>query len=125
MKLHELSNDQISDATRLLKRFVELDLRGAPPLSLAHSVPVNDIYKIGGKIVRLPITVISYQTGQKYIVPLNDGTFLIPAPISNNWKIYKVTSEALSQIISELEGHTFNDFFELVSDRGLFQRLYK
>ena len=123
MKLSAITEDRVRN---LLQRFVDLGLVGAPAFEVAKNIQANDVDQIGGEVITIPVSVVSYDTGQKYLVPRGDG-FLVPVPKGDNWAIYHVSSPLLERIISQLSispGASLDDFYGLVDDSGKLYRMY-
>ena len=123
MKLSIIVEDKVRD---LLQQFVDLGLVDAPPFDVAKNIRANDLDRIDGEMVTIPVSVVSFETGQKYLVPRGDG-FLIPVPKGNNWAIYHVSSQVLERIIARLStspGASLDDFYDLVDGSGKLCRMY-
>lgn len=117
--IEEINNNQIK---LLLNQIIDLNLRNAPRLEVM-TVTANDLEGHGtNQIVRLPNTLASYQTMQKYIVPYN-GKIRIPVPTEGNWDIYELTLEELSELVEELKNMInpeFDDIYRIAERIGNF-----
>ncbi len=117
--IEEINNNQID---LLLNQIIDLNLRNAPRLEVM-TVTANDLEGYGtNQIVRLPNTLASYETMQKYIVPYN-GKIRIPVPTEDNWDIYELTLEQLSELVEELKNMInpeFDDIYRIAERIGKF-----
>lgn len=125
----------------ILDIFVSLNLKDSPDLVVGRNVWCNDIDQIDGKMECLDRAVVSYTTGQKYIVP-RDGHYLIPVPKitdwnleklnskqlqKQNWTVYKVSKDQLQEMVITLRQNTnssLNDFYAMVKSKGIEFRQY-
>jgi len=113
-------------AAALFQDFVDLGLRG-PPMQVVYGIWVDDVYGVDGPMVRIPVAVVSYATGQKYIIPFEEGTFVVPVPVGADWAIHVLTTAQLVGIVRTLRarmGGDLEDFYRLVSGLGTFWRMY-